>query len=632
MMKNPGSGNLKVGLIRVLLSVLSAFPIISGVCVFSGHTSTLTIQAEEVETLGYGASGLETTDSYSLRQELTIPRISPTHLVQNPAFVLDSEFSPLSQRDVVPNPVLLDNSPLIYVEPLPQPELPDLGQIQVAKLQVTGSTVFSPEEFKPILQLFEGSTLTLEQLLEVANQITQLYEEQGYITSGAYILAQASLDGVVQIKVIEGSLEEIRIEGTHRVNPQYIRNRILLAARKPLNVDKLVEQLRLLQINPLFENVEAELQNGTRQGQSILTVRVTEADPFEGSISIDNYSPPSIGSERLGLNLLHHNLTGNGDKINASYYHTTTSGEDKFNLSYQIPLNPKNGTLQLGGTWTHNKITQESLNTFGIEGKSELYELSFRQPLICTPREEFALSVGFSHKDGQTFIFNNIPQAFSIGAETNGVTRTSVLRFEQEYTMQDYQRLLAARSRFSFGTGLFDATTNPSPIPDGQFFSWLGQIQWAQQLDENNRLVVRLDLQLTPDSLLPSEQFAIGGGQSIRGYRQNARSGDNGFRFSIEDRITLGRFEGGFPAFQLRPFVDLGKVWNNPNNPDTLPKQNLLLSAGLGFLWEPIPDLNIRLGYGFPIIDLDDRGTNAQDEGFYFGAVREKETRLSYKS
>ncbi|NER51592.1 MAG: BamA/TamA family outer membrane protein, partial [Symploca sp. SIO1A3] len=118
---------------------------------------------------------------------------------------------------------------------------------------------------------------------------------------------------------------------------------------------------------------------------------------------------------------------------------------------------------------------------------------------------------------------------------------------------------------------------------------------------------------------LPSEQFAIGGGQSIRGYRQYARSGDNGFRFSIEDRITLGRFGGGFPTFQLIPFVDLGKVWNNPNNPDPLPKQTFLVSTGLELLWRPIPGVNIRLGYGFPIIDLDDRGTNAQDEGFYFG-------------
>jgi len=619
MIKNPGSGYLQVGLIRVLLSVLSAFPIISGVCVFSGYTTTLTIQAGEVVALGYGASGLETTDSYSLQQKLNIPRISPTHLAQNPAFVLDSEFSPLSQRDVVPNPVLLDDSSIIYIELQPRPELPDLGKIQVAKIQVTGSTVFSPEEFKAIVGLYEGRTLTSEQLAEVAEQITQLYLVQGYTTSGAYIPQQAPLDGVVQIHVTEWSLEEIRIEGTRRVNPQYIRHRILLAGRKPLNVDKLKEQLLLLSIDPLFENVTAKLQDGTRNGEGILTVRVTEADPFEGSVSIDNYSPPSIGSERLGLNLLHRNLTGNGDKIDASYYHTTTSGEDKFNLGYQIPLNIRNGTLQLRATRTRNQITQESLNTFGIEGKSELYALSFRQPLICTPREEFALSGGFSYKDGQTFIFNNILQPFSIGAQADGVTRTSVFRFEQEYIIRDSQRFLAARSQFSFGTSLFDATTNPSPIPDSQFFSWLGQMQWVQFLDENNWLLVRFDMQLTPDSLLPSEQFAIGGGQSIRGYRQYAHSGDNGFRFSIEDRITLGRFEGGDPAFQLIPFVNLGKVWNNPNNPDPLPRQTFLLSAGLGFLWEPIPDLNIRLGYGFPIIDLDDRGTNAQDEGFYFG-------------
>ncbi|NEQ69032.1 MAG: ShlB/FhaC/HecB family hemolysin secretion/activation protein, partial [Symploca sp. SIO2D2] len=551
---------------------------------------------------------------------------------------LDSEFSPLSQRDVVPNPRLRDDLPFIYTEPLPEPfiyppesliyieprpkpELPDLGQIQVAKIQVTGSTVFSPEELKEIVRPYEGRNLTSEQLAEVINQIAQLYSVQGYTTSG--VIAKLDQipppDGVVQIQVTEGSLEEIRIEGTRRVNPKYIRNRILLNARKPLDTAKLEEQLRLLHINPLFYSVKAKLQNGTRNGQSILTVRVTEANPFEGSINIDSYSPPSIGSEHLGLNLLHRNLTGNGDKIDAFYYHTTTSGKEEFDISYQIPLNIRNGTLQLRANRTRNQITQESLNTFGIDGKSELYELSFRQPLIYTAQEEFALSGGFSYKDGQTFIFNNILQPFSIGADANGVTRTSVFRFGQDYLKRDVQGAWSVRSRFSFGTSLLDATTNPSPIPDSKFFSWLGQIQRFQRLDENHWLLVSFDVQLTPDSLLPSEQFAIGGGQSIRGYRQYARSGDNGFRFSIEDRITLGRFGGGFPTFQLIPFVDLGKVWNNPNNPDPLPKQTFLVSTGLELLWRPIPGVNIRLGYGFPIIDLDDRGTNAQDEGFYFG-------------
>ncbi len=170
----------------------------------------------------------------------------------------------------------------------------------------------------------------------------------------------------------------------------------------------------------------------------------------------------------------------------------------------------------------------------------------------------------------------------------------------------------------SFGADLLDATINKHPIPDSRFFSWLGQIQRVQRLGNDHLLIVQGDVQLTPDSLLPSEQFVIGGGSSLRGYRQNVRSGDNGFRFSVEDRITLQRNQAGVSIFQLAPFIDLGTVWNHPDNPNKLPRQNFLASAGLGLLWEPVPRLFLRLDYAVPFIDLDDRGTNAQDEGFFF--------------
>jgi hemolysin activation/secretion protein len=146
--------------------------------------------------------------------------------------------------------------------------------------------------------------------------------------------------------------------------------------------------------------------------------------------------------------------------------------------------------------------------------------------------------------------------------------------------------------------------------------SWLGQIQRVQILSPNNLLIVQLDSQLTPDPLLSSQQFVIGGGQSLRGYRQNARSGDNGFRFSIEDRITLARNPSGASIFQLSPFLDVGAVWNNGRSS---PEQSFLVGAGLGLLWEPIPNLNVRVDYAVPLIDLKDRGENAQDQGIYFG-------------
>jgi len=520
----------------------------------------------------------------------------------------------------VPTPIPAPNSTESPVLPTPTSEpTPDVNvvPIQVNRIEVTGSTVLSSEQLNRITKPFEGSTVSFQELTSVIDEINQLYLEQGYTNSRAILEAQTIANGIVQIRVVEGTLERIEVEGTQRLNPNYVRSRVNLGVGTPLNTTKLEEQLRLLRADPLFKNVEATLRSGSGPGQSILVVRVTEADPFEASVSFDNYSPPSVGSERLGINTSYRNLTGNGDELAASYYRTTTGGADVFDFSYRIPLNAMNGTLQLRAAPNRNEVTQSPFDEFDIRGESQLYEISYRQPLIRSLREEFALSLGFAYQSGQTFTFAG-PTPFGFGPDERGVSRTSVIKFGQDYLRWDSLGAWSLRSQFSLGTGLFNATTNPDSIPDARFISWLGQVQRVQLLNKNNLLILQADLQLTPDALLPSQQFIIGGGQSLRGYRQNVRAGDNGLRFSVEERMTLQRDEAGNAIFQLAPFVDLGTIWNVSDNPNNLQKQRFLASVGLGLLWQPLSNLSVRLDYGLPLVNLDDRGENVQDSGFYF--------------
>jgi hemolysin activation/secretion protein len=126
--------------------------------------------------------------------------------------------------------------------------------------------------------------------------------------------------------------------------------------------------------------------------------------------------------------------------------------------------------------------------------------------------------------------------------------------------------------------------------------------------------------QITPDVMPASQQFILGGRQTLRGYRQNLRSADNGVSLSVEDQITLKRNAAGESMVQLIPFVDLGKVWNDRDNPTPLPKESFLAAVGLGMNWKPVPNLNFRLDYGLPLVKTNDRGSNVQDASLYFSA------------
>jgi hemolysin activation/secretion protein len=496
-------------------------------------------------------------------------------------------------------------------------------KLYVREIRVIDSTVFGQSDFAPVVKPFEGREITAEEARKAADAVTQLYLNQNYLNSRAIPVTPQSgaTDGVLVIRVIEGRLADIDIEGTQRVNPVYIRSRIRLGASVPLNAVKLEEQLRLLRLDPLFTNVEASLRPTGQVGQSLLIVRVQEAKNFTSNFLIDNYSPPSVGGERFGVELGYRNLTGFGDLLTGAYYRTFTGGFEAFDFRYQIPVNAMNGTVQLRVSPSNSEITESPFKDLGIQGEQDLYEINYRQPLWRSPREEFALSLGFTYQDGQTFLFDRLPTPFGIGPDENGVSRTSVIKFGQDYVRRSPQGAWFLRSQFNFGVGLFNATSNPDPIPDSHFFSWLGQIQRSQQLSNDNLLIIQADVQLTPNSLLPSQQFVIGGGQSVRGYRQNIRFGDNGVRLAVEDRIVVQRDVAGLPTIQLAPFFDMGLVWNQGDNPNRLPQQTFLAGAGLGMLWDNalgIERLSLRLDYAIPFVDLQDRGNNIQDEGFYF--------------
>jgi hemolysin activation/secretion protein len=462
-----------------------------------------------------------------------------------------------------------------------------------------------------------GRYFSIAELQAIADQITQFYLDGDYITSRAILPEQSIVDDTVRIQAIEGRLSDIEVEGTDRLRDDYIRSRIELGATTPLNTTELENQLRLLRSNPLFETVEASLRAGTELGESILVVRVTEANPFTASISADNYAPPSVGSERIGIGIGHRNVAGFGDEFSAEYNFTTTDGLDFGNISYRVPINAMNGAIQFRASPNRNSITQDPFDAFGISGESSTYELTYRQPVVRTPREELAFSLGFSFQSSQTFIEDE-PTPFGIGPDDEGRSRTRTLSFGQDYVRRDTSGAWAFRSQFRLGTALFSATENSGDVPDGQFLSWLGQVQRVQRLSDDHLLIAQIYTQFAGDPLLPSQQFVIGGGQSVRGFRQNARSGDNGIRFSLEDRIAIVRNTSGLPVFQLAPFIDLGYVWNDSDNPNTETDQRFLAGLGLGLSWQPFENFSIRLDYGVPLVDLSDRGDNLQDDGFYF--------------
>jgi hemolysin activation/secretion protein len=579
-------------------------------------------------------SRLEKRNSF-LTQSLDFSRgviLSTTELSQVPNLPPDVPPIPPPQNIVpLPNSTPLQPQTPLTPKPLPPPEelfpttpttpitpevapvtLPD--KFTVERFEFIGNTAFSNRQLAEVTAKFTGRSLTFAELLEARSAVTKLYVDNGYVTSGALIPPQSLTGGVVTIQVVEGSLEAIQVNGTRRLNLNYVRSRLAIATPKPLNVPRLLEALRLLQLNPLIKNLSAELAAGSNSGSSLLTVKVQEANSFSAQTNLNNGRSPSVGSFRRGVQLTEANLLGLGDGLSVGY--TNTDGSNALDISYTFPLNPRNGTLNLSYGNTSSHVIESPFELIDIESSSRYFDLTFRQPVIQTPSRELALGLTASRRESNTSLLN-IPFPLSEGADEEGRTRVSALRFFQEWTQRGAQEVIAFRSQFNIGLGVLNATVNDKS-PDSRFLSWRGQGQWVRLLAPDTVLLVRGDLQLADRSLLPIEQIGLGGFGSIRGYRQDLLLADNGALASAELRLPILRMRQWQGILHLIPFVDVGTAWNNNG---TNPKPDTLASVGLGLQLALGNVLQARLDWGIPLISVDSRERTLQEKGLVFSII-----------
>jgi hemolysin activation/secretion protein len=444
--------------------------------------------------------------------------------------------------------------------------------------------------------------ISITDILELKNRINQIYALQGFVNSGVSVPDQEIANNTLVLEVITGRIDAIEVSSALRNG--YIRPRLSLA--EPFNLTALQASLALLEQDPRITRIDARVAPGADIGHATLTLGVETKPTFNIGFAVGNNQAPSIGSNNATLTLGANNLTGWGDSISASV--STTRGLDANSLRFSVPVTASDVIISLEHTQNDSSVIEEPFADIDVESQTSSTRLSIDVPLMRSLDSTLSAGLILEARQNQTSLLGQ-SFSFSEGA-IDGESRVAPVRLSVAYVTQGQSQSLAARLAISRGTNSFDATPE-SDQADGQFTSYLAQLQYSRMLTEQFYMTARLLTQYSPSTLLSVEKFALGGLGSVRGYRQNQIVRDSAVLGSIEGRYQVQQV----PGLELVAFFDYGAA---ENASDAIAQgRDELSSIGTGISYQGFKgfsaDVFFAHGFQNPEIshrDLQDRGVH----------------------
>lgn len=142
------------------------------------------------------------------------------------------------------------------------------------KVRFEGGTVFPLSDLREHYQPLIGHSITLGELQQYTERLTERYRQDGYLLSYAYLPPQDVAEGRVNVVLVEGYIRDYRVEGDIGPAGGYLQQLLTqLEAERPLTRETLERYLGLAERLPGV-SIEAELAMAqTADGAARLTVR-----------------------------------------------------------------------------------------------------------------------------------------------------------------------------------------------------------------------------------------------------------------------------------------------------------------------------------------------------------------------
>lgn len=479
-------------------------------------------------------------------------------------------------------------TPQIDVLPAPaQPVASQVANIFLKRFEVGVSEILTTEEIRAVLQPYEGRLVSLSELFDAVDGINALYVAKRMPTARAFLAPQEIKDGVVLVQLVEARVGAITLEGQHRLKPAFVNQRLALKGGDLMSVPVLEQDL--IRFNRLHgTQLRASVKPGADFGTTDVLLTAVEPPQFQNSFFVDNAGRYTVGEHRLGVTSRVNGLLGLDDELALSA--TGASGSESYYLGYAWPLNARDLMADVSLSKGSIDVVEGAFVPLDISGASQEISVGLSQPLLVDSERLWKVYGRLANKKSTSYFGGAAQQDVTVNVLTLGV---SGLQQSQE-------------GAWSLDVNLNHGRQNTAG--QGDFLVLRANGAWLRNIGTRNQLVIRGGLQYSGEDLLPSsEQFQLGGSNSVRGYSEGLLSGREGYLLSTEFRhdialpASFAASVSGANRASVLAFLDHGGAFPfRPAGQEQTTSDDYLTSVGAGLQLDWGSRATLRLVLGFP--------------------------------
>jgi len=488
--------------------------------------------------------------------------------------------------------------PAIKVPTLDRPETPPADTKPLFKLRsvhVEGASVIPGDMIAETYRSYIDTTVSQADLVAIAGNISDLYRKAGYHLSRAIIPPQDIKNGRVRIRVIEGKIAEIVLNGE---GAEQFGIRALLApvaAEQTSRLETLERQLLLVNDLPGVRITDTALEEiGVATGRFRLIVYL-KTWHISTALGLDNLGTSAVGPLQAYSTSALNSYFADGDTLGLNLStNPVNPPEIRFGrLSYDAPVGV-NG-VRLGAAASYSEVwPSDERKQFNTRIQNETYEIRASIVPLLSRISSLRLTA--------TAGFSDVSERSSLGTNYSDHIRTVGLI--ADYKLHDglggWNYLTVALRQ---GIDVLGASHKGDALlsrDDASSNFSLLNFAFAryQKLSDVWSLKIAAAAQLASAALLTSQQFYVGGTAFGRGYDTGEVSGDNGLASSLELRFDQVLTNNFLKGYQLYGFIDRGVVWNFG---DGINNNLTLTSVGAGVRFYLADELQADVAVSAPV-------------------------------